>query len=151
MRLTDGYQYESEEEKQQTSKKADKKNEQPDELRLPKWIKVNKQRSDLIKKKVQNAKKKTKLQVRPKGGKVINVNESNKLFYEIENGQITYKEALKRIKNIHSNIKKIISVRGINANQVNFVNILFMVDDIFTGKSKSVEVHNKGSFEVFKE
>ena len=36
LRLTDGYQYESEEEKQQTSKKPNKTNEQPDELRLPK-------------------------------------------------------------------------------------------------------------------
>ena len=36
LRLTDDYQYESEEEKQQTSKKPNKTNEQPDELRLPK-------------------------------------------------------------------------------------------------------------------
>ena len=58
LRLTDDYQYESEQEKQQTNKKPDKKGEQPDELRLPKWIKVNKQRFDVIKKKVQYAKKK---------------------------------------------------------------------------------------------
>ena len=43
-------------------------------------------------------KKKRKLQVRLKGSKVININESNKLLYEIENGQITYEEALKRIE-----------------------------------------------------
>ena len=61
LRLTDDYQYESEEEeKQQISKKFDKKDEQPDELRLPKWIKVSKQRFDVLKKKVQNAKKKKK-------------------------------------------------------------------------------------------
>ena len=32
--------------------------EQPDELKLPKWVKVTKQRFDVIKKEVQNAKKK---------------------------------------------------------------------------------------------
>ena len=99
MRLTDDYQYESEEEeKQQISKKFDKKDEQPDELRLPKWIKVSKQRFDVLKKKVQNANKKKKnLQVRIKGSKVININKSSNLLYEIENGQITYEETLKRI------------------------------------------------------
>ena len=99
LRLTDDYQYESEEEeKQQISKKFDKKDEQPDELRLPKWIKVSKQRFDVLKKKVQNAnKKKKKLQVRIKGCKVININKSSNLLYEIENGQITYEETLKRI------------------------------------------------------
>ena len=56
LRLIDDYQYESEE-KQQSSKKPDKKGEQSDELRLPKWIKVRKQRFDVIKKEVQNAKK----------------------------------------------------------------------------------------------
>ena len=99
LRLTDDYQYESEEEeKQQISKKLDKKDEQPDELRLPKWIKESKQRFDVLKKKVQNANKKKKnLQVRIKGSKVININKSSNLLYEIENGQITYEETLKRI------------------------------------------------------
>ena len=99
LRLTDDYQYESEEEeKQQISKKFDKKDEQPDELRLPKWIKVSKQRFDVLKKKVQNANKKKKnLQIRIKGSKVININKSSNLLYEIENGQITYEETLKRI------------------------------------------------------
>ena len=57
LRLTDDYQYESEEEKQQTSEKPDNKlpGEQPDKLKLPKWVKVSKQRLDVIKSKVQNA------------------------------------------------------------------------------------------------
>ena len=79
MRLPDDYQYESEVEKQQTSKKLDKTGEQPDELKLPKWIKVSKKRFDVIKKKVQNAKI-NNLQVRPKGSKVINVNQLNKFM-----------------------------------------------------------------------
>ena len=79
MRLPDDYQYESGVEKQQTSKKLDKTGEQPDELKLPKWIKVSKKRFDVIKKKVQNAKI-NNLQVRPKGSKVINVNQLNKFM-----------------------------------------------------------------------
>ena len=55
--------------------------EQPDESNLPKCVKVSKQRFDVIKKKVQNAKT-NNLLARPKGGKVININKSNKLIYE---------------------------------------------------------------------
>ena len=55
-----------------------------DRLMLLEWVKVSKQRFDVIKKEVQNAKI-NNLQARPKGGKVININESNKLLHEIEN------------------------------------------------------------------
>ena len=89
----------------------------------------------MIKKKVQNAKI-NNLQARPKGGKVINTNESNKLLHEIENSQITYEEALKRIENIHRDINKIISMQSLNLNQINVLNTLFMVNQIFTGKTE---------------
>ena len=112
--------------------------------------KVSKQRFDVIKKKVQNAKI-NNLQARPKGGKVINTNESNKLLHEIENSQITYEEALKRIENIHNYINKIINMQSLNSNQVNVLNILFMVNEIFTGESESVEVNKDGNIEIFKE
>ena len=36
--------------KNKTSKKSDKTGEQPDKFKLPKWIKVSKQRFDVIKK-----------------------------------------------------------------------------------------------------
>ena len=150
MRLIDDYQYESEVEQQQTSKKPDKTGEQPDELKLQKWIKVSKQRLDMIKKKVQNAKT-NKLQVRPKGSKVININESSKLLHEMENSQITYEEALKRIKNIHSDINKIISMESLNSNQINLLNILFRVNETFNGEIKIAEVNKEGSFEIFEE
>ena len=101
--------------------------EQPDELNLPKWIKVSKQRFDVIKKKVQNAKI-NNLQARPKGSKVININKSNKLLHEIENSQIIYEEALKVIENIRSDTNKRITMQSINLNQVNVINTLFMVD-----------------------
>ena len=95
--------------------------------------------------------KKKKLQVRLKGSKVININKSNKLLYEIEIGQITYEETLKRIENIHSDINKIINMQSSNLNQHKFLNILFMVSEIFSGKSKSVEANKEGSFEIFEE
>ena len=63
--------------------------EQSDESNLSKWVKVSKERFDVMKKKVQNAKI-SNLQARPKGSKIININESNKLLYEIEYSQITY-------------------------------------------------------------
>ena len=122
--------------------------EQPDDLNLPKGIKVSKKRFDVIKKKVQNAKI-NNLQARPKGGKVININESNKLLHEIENSQITYEEALKRIKNILSDINKLVSVQCINLNQANMLNIIFMVNEIFTGERESVEVNEKDDLKIF--
>ena len=94
---------------------------------------------------------KRNLQVRSKGSKVININESDKLLYEIENSQITYEEALKRIENIRSDINKFLSEQSINLNQVNVLNILFMVNEIFTGESESVGVNEKGNFEIFKQ
>ena len=48
--------------------------EQSDESNLPKQVKVSKQRFDVIKKKVQNAKI-NNLEARPKGSKVININK----------------------------------------------------------------------------
>ena len=113
--------------------------------------KVSKQSFDVIKKKVQNAKKKKKLQIRPKGSRVININKQNNLLYEIENGQITYEEALKRRKNICNDINKIINMQSLNLNQINLLNILFMVNEIFTGESESVEVNKDGNIEIFKE
>ena len=74
-----------------------------------------------------------------------------KLLYEIEIGQITYEETLKRIENIHSDINKIINMQSSNLNQHKFINILFMVSEIFSGKSKSVEANKEGSFEIFEE
>ena len=113
--------------------------------------KVSKQSFDVIKKKVQNAKKKKKLQIRPKGSRVININKQNNLLYEIENGQITYEEALKRRKNICNDINKIINMQSLNLNQINLLNILFMLNEIFTGESESVEVNKDGNIEIFKE
>ena len=109
--------------------------EQSDESNLPKWVKVSKKRFDIIKSKVQNAKN-NYLQVRPNQSKVLNFNESNKLFNKIENSKITYEEALKRIKNICSNNNKIISMQTLKLNQINVLNILFMVNEIFTGETE---------------
>ena len=104
----------------------------------------------MIKKKVQNANI-NNLQDKPKGSKVININDSNKLLYEIENNKITYEESLKRIENICSDIDKIISMQSLNLNQVNVLHIHFMVNEIFTGESESVGLNEKGNFEIFTE
>ena len=119
------------------------------------WIKFtkmgkSKQRFRGIKKKVQNGKIKN-LQARPKGGKVIKTNESNKLLHEIENIQITYEETLQIIENIRSDISKIILTQNLNPNQINVLNTIFMVNQIFTGESRSIGVNNEGNLEVFKE
>ena len=65
--------------------------------------------------------------------------------------QITYEEALKGIENIRGDINKLVNAQSINLNQVNVLNILFMVNEIFTGESESVGVYEKGNFEVSKE
>ena len=123
--------------------------EQLDESKLPKQIKVSKQRFDVIKNKVQNAKS-NDWKARPNRSKVINFNESNKLLHEIENSKITYEEALKRIENIRSDINKIISMQSLDPNQIKVLNILFMVNETFTSETKSLEVNNKGNLEVLK-
>ena len=113
-------------------------------------MKVSKQRFDVITKKVQNAKN-NNLQARPKGSKVLNINESDKLLYEIEKSQITYEKALMRIENIRSDINKVVSAQSINLKQVSVLNILFMGNKIFTGESESVRVNEKDDFDIFKE
>ena len=110
----------------------------------------SKQRFRGIKKKVQNGKIKN-LQARPKGGKVIKTNESNRLLHEIENIQITYEETLQIIENIRSDISKIILTQNLNPNQINVLNTIFIVNQIFTGESRSTGVNNEGNLEVFKE
>ena len=83
--------------------------------------------------------------------KVVNINESIKLLHEIENSQITYEEALKRTENIRRDIDKLISMQSLNTNQISLLNILFMVNEVFTGEIESVEVNSEGNLEIFKE
>ena len=123
---------------------------QPDELQLPKWVKISKKRFDRIKNTVQNAKNNS-LRAKPNRSGLINFNESNKLLQDIEHSKITYEEALKRIRNIRSDIAKIINQGSLNLNQVEVINALFMVDEIFTGEIKTVKANNEGALEVFKE
>ena len=42
-------------------------------------------------------------------------------------------------------------MQRLNLNQINVLNILFMVNEIFTGETESVGVKNEENFEVFKE
>ena len=91
------------------------------------------------------------MQSRPNRKNLINLDKSNKLLKDIEHSKITDEEALKRINNIRSDIIKIINNESINSNQVEVINIFFMVDEVFTGEIESVKANNKGILEVFKE
>ena len=42
-------------------------------------------------------------------------------------------------------------MQSLNSNQINLLNILFMVNEIFTGESESAEVNKEGIIEIFKE
>ena len=95
--------------------------------------------------------KNNNLQARPNRGSLIKFDKSNKLLQDIEQSKMTHEEALKRINNICSVIKKIIDRENINLNQIRVINILFVVDEIFTGKIKNVEVNNDDILEVFEE
>ena len=83
---------------------------QPDELQLPKWVKVTKKRFDRIKNMVQDAKYNS-FQARPNGSSLINFNKSKKLLQGNKYSKIAYVKALKIINNIRSNIIKIL-IRG---------------------------------------
>ena len=52
---------------------------------------------------------------------------------------------------IYRDIDTILSEKRLNPNQVEVPNILFMVDEIFTGEIKWVKENDKGDLEVFKE
>ena len=52
---------------------------------------------------------------------------------------------------IYRDIDTILSEKRLNPNQVEVLNILFMVDEIFTGEIKWVKENDKGDLEVFKE
>ena len=58
---------------------------------------------------------------------------------------------MKRKNNIGSDITKVINKVSINLNQIIVINIIFMEDETFTGKIKSVEANNDGILEVFEE
>ena len=104
----------------------------------------------MIKNKVQNAKN-NNLQAIPNWKSLISFNELNKLLQDIEHSKITYEEPLKRIKNIRSDITKIINMQGLNSNQVKGVNIIFMVSEIFTREIESVKANKEDILKVFKE
>ena len=104
----------------------------------------------MIKNKVQNAKN-NNLQAIPNWKSFISFNELNKLLQDIEHSKTTYEEPLKRIKNIRSDITKIINMQGLNSNQVKGVNIIFMVNEIFTREIESVKANKEDILKVFKE
>ena len=111
-------------------------------------IKLKEDERNRTNNKIKNDKVNDILSARPKVGKIINFNESNKLLNEIENSQITYEEALKIIRNIRRDINKLVSAQGINPNQINVLDILFLVNEIFTRESERIEINEKGDLEI---
>ena len=104
---------------------------------LPEWVNVIKKIFD----KIQNAIQSDNLQARPPGG-VINFIKSKKLTEEIACCKITHEEALERITSIRDDIGRNISQETLTPNQVEVLNILFMVEKIFNGKTKFVKANN---------
>ena len=124
--------------------------EQPDESRLPKWVKVSRQGFNAIKMKVQNAKV-NNLQARPNRNRLVTSVESNKLLQNIQHGKMTYEEASKKMTNIHGDIAMLLKLASFTPNQSKMLNILFMVDEIFTEKLKTLDKNNVGKLEIFEE
>ena len=110
---------------------------------LPNWVKVSKKRFDTIKNAVQNAKR-NNLQARPQHASLINFDNSNKLIQDIVHSNITHKEALNKMADINSNFAKIIGQESYYPNQINVVNIYYMVSDTFTGEAKELVENNEG-------
>ena len=50
---------------------------------------------------------------------------------------------MRRITNIHNDIKKLDHLNNVNENQVKVLNALFMVDEIFTGEPKWYKLIDK--------
>ena len=69
--------------------------------------------------------------------------------YFCEHRRITHNEALEKIFKIRNGIKKIVSQKTLNTNQVEILNALFMTDEIFTGINTFVEQNDEGSLEIF--
>ena len=57
---------------------------------------------------------------------------------------------MKKIANICEDIKTIINQESLNPNQIDVINILYVVDEIFTGKIKILKGNN-GTVEIFEE
>ena len=102
---------------------------------LPDWVKVNERRFNVIKNENQQAKR-NNLQTRPNRDSPIFFDELYKLVQDIDHSKITRKQALKIITNVRDNIKRLSDLNEFNPNQVNVINTLFMVDEIFNGEFK---------------
>ena len=57
---------------------------------------------------------------------------------------------MKKINNIPEDIKTIINQESLNPNQIDVINILYMVDEIFTGKIKILK-DNNGTLAILEE
>ena len=102
-----------------------------DVLKLPDSVRVDKKTFKQIKDEVKKVKDKN-IYVRSNHDTYIRVNNSYNVIWDIEYGRITHKEELERINKIHSDIKKIDNQEKASENQLLILNLLLLVDSIFT-------------------
>ena len=112
--------------------------------------KINQTKVRCDKKGSSKCKKKKNLQARPNCSRLVTSSESDKLLQDIEHGKITYEEALKKMTNIRGDIYMLVKLKSFTQNQNKMLNILFMVDKIFTGKLKTLQENNEGYLDIFK-
>ena len=127
-----------------------KKNKEPDvpDKKLPDWLTVDRTTFNQIKYKVKKVKDKN-IYVRSNRGLYISAEDSYKLIKDIEYGEITHEETLKKKMNdVRSDILKKSNQESFYENQALTLNTLFLVDEIFTGEFKQYKLIND-KYELF--
>ena len=112
--------------------------------------KVSKKRFDVIKRKVQDTKN-NNLQARPNRGDLLLLMNVTNYFMTQNIVKLLMKKHRREQKIFAAIFARFDNLDYFTQNQVKLLNTLFMVNEIFTGKLKSLEQNSKGNLEVFQE
>ena len=112
--------------------------------------KVSKKRFDVIKRKVQDTKN-NNLQARPNRGDLLLLMNVTNYFMTQNIVKLLMKKHRREQKIFAAIFARFDNLDYFTQNQVKLLNNLFMVNEIFTGKLKSLEQNSKGNLEVFQE
>ena len=112
--------------------------------------KVSKKRFDVIKRKVQDTKN-NNLQARPNRGDLLLLMNVTNYFMTQNIVKLLMKKHRREQKIFAAIFARFDNLDYFTKNQVKLLNTLFMVNEIFTGKLKSLEQNSKGNLEVFQE
>ena len=121
---------------------------QPDQLVLPKWVKVTKNRFDKIQSIVTGAKNsKLKTSV---DNKIITLNSIEELIKDIASIKLKYKETENRYNAIRGNyISRIVVLKEYTKNQNKILDIFIVLKEIFVGsKTYHDEIDDKADDEI---